>query len=185
MVITDANGCVGTHLASVDEPDTMILSATATGEFNTADGSASVTAIGGTSPYTVLWSDGQTTQTATGLVAGTYTATVTDANGCVSIITVEVPDKTAIEELEFVLDNYIYPNPSAGVVNVGLLLDRVYEKVELDVINIVGQVVYSEVAENVASKESTIDLTNNDAGIYIIRWTVNGKTLTNKLIISK
>ena len=43
-----------------------------------------------------LWSDGQTTSTATGLSAGTYTCTVTDSvNGCVSTATVvvnETPD---------------------------------------------------------------------------------------------
>ncbi|MAR39731.1 MAG: hypothetical protein CMD22_03450 [Flavobacteriales bacterium] len=33
-------------------------------------------------PVTYLWSDGQTTQTATNLSAGTYTMTITDANGC-------------------------------------------------------------------------------------------------------
>ena len=33
-------------------------------------------------PVTYLWSDGQTTQTATNLSSGTYTATITDANGC-------------------------------------------------------------------------------------------------------
>ena len=46
---------------------------------------ATATPSGGASPYTYLWSDGQTSQTATGLVAGTYTCTVTDANGCSSI----------------------------------------------------------------------------------------------------
>jgi hypothetical protein len=33
-------------------------------------------------PVTYLWSDGQTTQTATNLSSGTYYITITDANGC-------------------------------------------------------------------------------------------------------
>ena len=33
-------------------------------------------------PVTYLWSDGQTTQTATNLSSGTHTVTITDANGC-------------------------------------------------------------------------------------------------------
>jgi len=33
-------------------------------------------------PVTYLWSDGQTTQTATNLTSGVYTITITDANGC-------------------------------------------------------------------------------------------------------
>ena len=46
------------------------------------DGSATVTAGGGQAPYTYLWSNGGTTATIMGLAAGTYTVTVTDANGC-------------------------------------------------------------------------------------------------------
>jgi len=48
-----------------------------------ANGSATVGVKYGTSPYTYSWSpSGQTTVTATGLSAGTYTVTITDANGC-------------------------------------------------------------------------------------------------------
>ena len=47
------------------------------------DGSALVGAIGGTEPYTYLWSNGSTNALAQNLSAGiTYTVTVTDANGC-------------------------------------------------------------------------------------------------------
>ena len=47
-----------------------------------SDGSVKVTVTSGTPEYTYLWSDGQTTSTATGLAAGTYTVTVTDHFGC-------------------------------------------------------------------------------------------------------
>ncbi len=46
-------------------------------------GSATITASGGTLPYTYLWAPGgQTTATITGLTAGGYTVTVTDSAGC-------------------------------------------------------------------------------------------------------
>ncbi|MCE9538725.1 MAG: gliding motility-associated C-terminal domain-containing protein [Bacteroidetes bacterium] len=51
--------------------------------FGDSTGSATINTLGGTSPYTYLWSpSGQTTSTATGLAAGTYTVTVTDSSGC-------------------------------------------------------------------------------------------------------
>ena len=45
-------------------------------------GAASVTASGGTAPYTYAWSNGGTTASITNLTAGTYTLLVTDRNGC-------------------------------------------------------------------------------------------------------
>ena len=47
-----------------------------------ANGSIFVNIEGGVSPYSYLWSDGQTTASASGLIAGTYDLSVTDANGC-------------------------------------------------------------------------------------------------------
>ncbi|MCB9185748.1 MAG: hypothetical protein H6601_03295 [Flavobacteriales bacterium] len=47
---------------------------------NTA--SASVSVSGGEAPYTYLWSNGATTASIDNLAAGTYSVTVTDANGC-------------------------------------------------------------------------------------------------------
>ena len=65
-----------------------------------ATGSATVTAGGGTAPYTYSWSpSGGTAATASGLVAGTYTVTVTDSKGCFikdSITISQPPAITAI-----------------------------------------------------------------------------------------
>ncbi|WP_316636145.1 leucine-rich repeat domain-containing protein [uncultured Flavobacterium sp.] len=48
--------------------------------FGDTNGSASITSVsGGTAPYTYLWSNGKTTSSITGLNAGEYSCTVTDA----------------------------------------------------------------------------------------------------------
>ena len=49
----------------------------------TNDGTATVSPSGSFAPYTYFWSNGGTDATISGLAAGTYTVTVTDANGCV------------------------------------------------------------------------------------------------------
>jgi len=56
------------------------------------DGSATASATGGNGPYTYVWSNGETTETATGLCPGTHTVTVTDADGCTSTQTADVAD---------------------------------------------------------------------------------------------
>jgi len=88
VTITDANGCTVTGSRTVTQPATSVNAST-TGTnvtcFGGSNGTATVTASGGTSPYTYLWNDpapAQTTATCTGLTAGTWTVTVTDANGC-------------------------------------------------------------------------------------------------------
>lgn len=46
------------------------------------DGTAEVMIMGGTAPYTVNWSNGSTGEQVSDLSAGTYSAAITDANGC-------------------------------------------------------------------------------------------------------
>jgi hypothetical protein len=63
-----------------------------------ADGTASVTASGGTGTLAYLWDDvnSQTTASATGLAAGTYTVIVTDANNCTTTASATVAEPSAL-----------------------------------------------------------------------------------------
>ena len=61
-----------------------------------ADGTATVTATGGTGAYSFLWSDGQTGPTATDLAANVYTCTVMDVNGCIDMLVVNINQPTEI-----------------------------------------------------------------------------------------
>jgi gliding motility-associated-like protein len=61
------------------------------------DGSLSTTPTGGTPPYTYLWAPGgSTTVSLTGLCAGNYSLTVTDANNCISTTTMTLTDPPAL-----------------------------------------------------------------------------------------
>lgn len=60
------------------------------------NGTATVTVVGGSAPFTYLWSNSQTTQTATGLNAITYSITATDGNGCSKTSTVSITQPTSL-----------------------------------------------------------------------------------------
>jgi len=91
VLITDANGCTFNQSAAVtsNNPVTVSVSSTQTG-CSVNNGSATANQTGGTAPHTYSWSNGQAAQTATGLAAGTYSVTVTDANGCTKTQNVSV-----------------------------------------------------------------------------------------------
>jgi hypothetical protein len=57
---------------------------------NSADGQATVSAVQGAPPLSYLWSDGQSTATATGLNPGQYAVTVIDVNGCAAVTSVAI-----------------------------------------------------------------------------------------------
>jgi gliding motility-associated-like protein len=60
--------------------------------FGDAGGTATVAANGGFNPYSYLWTNTQTTITATGLSANTYTVLVTDSVGCQSTETITITE---------------------------------------------------------------------------------------------
>lgn len=91
--VRDANGCETTVLnVEVIQPpliDIQLLSTTPD-YCNRADGTATVSATGGTGTLTFTWSNGDTGPTATDLSAGDVTVTVTDQNNCINTLVVNI-----------------------------------------------------------------------------------------------
>ncbi|MFL2571521.1 MAG: SprB repeat-containing protein, partial [Parvicellaceae bacterium] len=86
--ITDDNNCPFTVSITLNDPPAIASSISGTGVScnGGSDGTATVTASGGTGTLTYNWSPapgtGQGTASVTGLAPQTYTATITDDNGC-------------------------------------------------------------------------------------------------------
>ncbi|MGQ0828193.1 MAG: beta strand repeat-containing protein, partial [Bacteroidota bacterium] len=95
VTVTDANGCTAQQTVAITQPASAVNSGIA-GQANvnctgSATGTATVTASGGTPSYTYNWSTGVTTSNSvSGLTAGTYSVTITDNNGCTRIQTVTI-----------------------------------------------------------------------------------------------
>ena len=93
VLVLDAIGDTSTAASvTITEPLALSTSVTATPDSGAAQGTATVTVVGGTSPYLYAWnsSPSQTTSTAVNLAAGSYQVTVTDDNGCVITATATV-----------------------------------------------------------------------------------------------
>jgi ABC-type Fe3+-hydroxamate transport system substrate-binding protein len=106
VTVTDDNGCIYTINKNISQPSgalsASVSASTEVSCFGLSNGSINVGVTGGTSPYTFIWSTGASTQNVSGLIAGNYTVTVTDANGCITSLnkTVSQPSATLTASLE-------------------------------------------------------------------------------------
>ncbi len=106
VTITDLNGCTATTARNIAQPDSFNFSAIVSDALcnGSSDGAIDLTVIGNTSPYTFNWSNGGTTEDLTGLTAGTYSATITDANSCTGTFSTTVNEPPVLTSFMIVTD---------------------------------------------------------------------------------
>ncbi len=94
VTVTDINGCTADTNVTIGQISAPSATASSTNEnCNQSNGTTTVVASGGTGNYAYTWSTNpqQTSATATGLPAGTYTVTVTDGNCSATTSTIVLP----------------------------------------------------------------------------------------------
>ncbi len=95
--VLDANGCLAftnTSISANDGPSITLLGSTNPTCFGLNNGSISISVTGGTTPYSALWSNGDTLLTINNLVAGPYDVTVKDLNNCSASFTISLSQPT-------------------------------------------------------------------------------------------
>jgi hypothetical protein len=90
LTVTDDNGCTvdfNTALTNTNAP----AAATTTSDETCAGNDGSVDlSVTGTAPFTIIWSNGATTEDLNAVSSGIFDATITDANGCTTTVTAQV-----------------------------------------------------------------------------------------------
>ena len=174
VVVTDDDGCIGTDSVLVEEPAALSATATTIMDAGGSSGSIDLTPSGGTAPYTFLWDNGETTEDVSGLDAGPYEVTITDANGCTYTITFQVASQvgiTDIEEFGFT----VYPNPSNGAFEI-----QGEGEYTITITDLQGKVVLTE--SN--SDNTSIDISFVESGIYLLE-IQKGEMIGIKKLIKK
>jgi gliding motility-associated-like protein len=143
VTVTDASLCTANISVTIGQPDAISVShteesATCPGD---KDGSITLSVTGGTVPYNAIWSDGLTGLTRTGIGEGTYSAVVTDKNGCAGSAVAEVGvtgTQNCLEVLEVITPNNDGVNDTWKIRNIDL-----FPKAEVFVYNRWGELVYT------------------------------------------
>lgn len=120
VTISDAGGCNSVDSAVINNNGNLpLIDSAYDASCAPNSGTAWVTPLGGSAPYTYQWSNGGTTDTITGLSAGVYTVTVTASGGCTGTDSVYVSYAAPFSV-------YINSNPDYCNINDGAAWANVY-----------------------------------------------------------
>ncbi|MBV6655194.1 MAG: proprotein convertase P-domain-containing protein, partial [Mameliella sp.] len=100
VTVSDGQGCERVRDRFLPEPPAIAVEV-ATDSVSCAGGTdgiaTAIEVIGDAPPFTYNWSNGQTTDTATGLSAGTYMLTVNDQNGCAGVAEFRITEPPVLD----------------------------------------------------------------------------------------
>jgi len=94
VTVTDNNHCIKIDSIQITQPDSLLINFNKTDVtcFGLIDGAIDAEITGGVPAYTYVWSNGSFNQDISGLLAGTYTLSVTDSHNCLTIDSINVTE---------------------------------------------------------------------------------------------
>jgi large repetitive protein len=99
VTVHDSNGCISSAMVTISQPSSAITATLTINDvscYSGNNGSINLTVTNGTEPISILWSNGATTEDLSGISAGTYSVSVTDANGCIANNSAVINQPTAL-----------------------------------------------------------------------------------------
>ena len=162
VTVTDTNGCEETSSIALNEPPALSVSVGTPPPIDCINTTSSVNATGsgGTPSYSYSWSNGDTGSTLNTSIAGTYTVTVTDTNGC--------EDQTDVT----IIDNSL-PPPDATIAGSGVICPNTGTTVDITV-SFVGTGPWTftytngTTPETITTSNNPYTITVDEPGTYVL-----------------
>lgn len=96
---------------------------------------------------------------------------------------IEEPNTNGISENELLSAVSAFPNPSSdGIFNLEIATEVKNDKIQIEVVNMLGEQMYSQSVSSSQNEITTIDLSNQPKGVYVLNISLNGSKITKKLI---
>lgn len=134
--------------------------------------------------YTYEWSTGETTKDLADVLPGTYTLTITDKIGCSQTIDVVVGGVTGTQEIESLTSMALSPNPASNRTVLNLEFSEPVNA-SVEVLNTLGQQLYTAQYSNITGGKYELDLSNFSNGTYFVKVTVDGQTSVRRLMVNR
>lgn len=173
VTVQDDSECSGTAEVTVGGPEAIEVTVDAndgaTG--SESDGVIDITVSGGTAPYGYNW-DGpgfmSEDEDISGVAAGDYTVTVTDANGC-EFTSTTIVVVSGLDEIANLIEVTLFPNPTNGLVDVRMA-GLAGESVTAVMTDGLGREVSREDLGNLSGQfVQRMDLSGYESGVYFLR----------------
>jgi hypothetical protein len=144
------------------------------------NGTAVVNVGIGNPPYTYHWSTGSTNKVVSNLPIGEITVTVTDALGCSDTLAVYIGNSPT-HEIEGLRSLSLRPNPTTGFASLLATFDNPVDA-GVQLFDLLGRQLWETNISHSTGLSEQLDLQTLPDGLYLVRLTVNGQTLTKKLV---
>ncbi len=176
VTVVDATSCSQTITVSISEPSLLIMSETHTdvSVYGGSDGSITPSATGGTLPYTYDWNP--PVSDPNNLSAGTYSITLTDANGCQDSLTVIITEPTGVSLISE--NNYVsvYPNPASDQ----LFIESPQNISFIRIYDVLGREIFSKEFNSALCQ---LNIAHLNSGVYLVKIIIDEGEVVKKIVV--